>query len=82
MPKFTKAITHAQKQKTLPFITTNYLSSSEALDPTVFEIFCLQGKTAQIYTEALLINYFSEYIQKLTRSSTYHYQSIHKCSGL
>ena len=60
-----------------------YLSSYEALAPKVFEIFCWQDKkNAQIYKGPLLMKYFSEFIQKLTRSSTSHYQSIHQVSRL
>ena len=37
---------------------------------------------AQIYKEPLLIKCFSEIIQKYTRSSTGHYQSIHQVPRL
>ena len=39
-------------------------------------------KNAQIYKRPLLKKYFSEFIQKLTRSSTHHYQSITQVSRL
>ena len=47
-----------------------------------FEIFCSQGKHAQIYKGPLLMKYFSEFTKKLIRSSTHHYQSIHQVSSL
>ena len=50
--------------------------SFKVLAPTVFEIFCWQGKNAQNYKGPSLMKYFSEFIQKLIRSSIHHYQSI------
>ena len=37
----------------------------------------MQCKNAQSYKGPKLMKYFSEFIQKLIKSSTYHYQSIH-----
>ena len=42
-----------------------------------FEIFCWQGKNAQNHKGPLLMKYFSEFLQKLIRSSTHHYKSIY-----
>ena len=38
----------------------------------------MQSTKAQNYKGPLLMKYFSEFIQKLISSSTYHYQSIHQ----
>ena len=59
-----------------------YSSSFKAPASIVFEIFCSQGKHAQIYKGPLLTKYFSEFTKKLIRSSTHHYQSIHQVSSL
>ena len=59
-----------------------YSSSFKAPASIVFEIFCSQGKHAQIYKGPLLMKYFSEFTKKLIRSSTHHYQSIHQVSSL
>ena len=39
---------------------------------------CVQCKNAQSYKGPYLVKYFSEFIQKLIRSSTHQYQSIHR----
>ena len=59
-----------------------YSSSFKTLASIVYEIFCWQGKNVKIHKGPLLIKYFSEFIQKLTRSFTHQYQSIHQVSRL
>ena len=51
-------------------------SSFKAPASNVFEIFCWHGKHAQIYKGPLLMKYFSEFTQKLIRSSTHYFTSL------
>ena len=85
MPKFTKghySCLEATGPSNFLLITTNLFiklwgSSSES----IYDILLTREKNAQIYKGQLLLKYFSEFIQKLTRLSTCHYQSIHQVSS-
>ena len=80
MPKFIKGHYSCPDPTSFSSIPIHWWSY-EALAPTVFEIFCLQGKNAQLYKGPLLMKYFSKFIQMLTRSSACRYQSSHHVSG-